>query len=76
MGLLTLFEWYKYVEVGDALKSPQLAVWVVCSESHFSVLFSNDPQAVKVGGGLHGWMHGGMHGRMHATGVLSVPLFC
>lgn len=38
VGLLTLFEWYRYVEVGQNLKSPQLPVWVVCSESHFSVL--------------------------------------
>jgi len=38
VGLLTLFEWYRYVEVGSFLKSPQLPVWVVCSESHFSVL--------------------------------------
>lgn len=38
VGLLTLFEWYRYVEVGRFLKSPRLPVWVVCSESHFSVL--------------------------------------
>jgi hypothetical protein len=38
VGLLTLFEWYRYVEVGENLKSPRLPVWVVCSESHFSVL--------------------------------------
>ena len=38
VGLLTLFEWYRYVEVGQSLKCPRLPVWVVCSESHFSVL--------------------------------------
>jgi hypothetical protein len=38
VGLLTLFEWYHYVEVGQHLKCPRLPVWVVCSESHFSVL--------------------------------------
>lgn len=38
VGLLTLFEWYRYVEVGQNLKCPRLPVWVVCSESHFSVL--------------------------------------
>jgi hypothetical protein len=38
VGLLTLFEWYRHVVVGYNLKSPQLPVWVVCSESHFSVL--------------------------------------
>jgi hypothetical protein len=38
VGLLTLLEWYRYVEVGHNLKRPRLPVWVVCSESHFSVL--------------------------------------
>ena len=38
VGLLTLFEWYRYMEVGQHLKSPGLPVWVVCSESHFSVM--------------------------------------
>jgi hypothetical protein len=38
VGLLTLFEWYRYVTVGQNLKCPQFPVWVVCSESHFSVL--------------------------------------
>lgn len=40
VGLLTLFEWYQYVEVGSNLKSPELPIWVVCSESHFTVLFA------------------------------------
>lgn len=30
-------------QVGDSLKTPELPVWVVCSESHYSVLFSRDP---------------------------------
>lgn len=38
VGLLTLFEWYRYVEVGQNLKCPKLPVWVVCSESHFTIL--------------------------------------
>ncbi|MEW5307977.1 MAG: hypothetical protein WDW36_010343 [Sanguina aurantia] len=42
LGMLTLFEWYKYVEVGTFLKNPSLPVWVVCSESHFTVLFGLD----------------------------------
>ncbi|KAJ9528922.1 hypothetical protein QJQ45_000502 [Haematococcus lacustris] len=46
LGLLTLFEWYKYVEVGRSLKSPELPIWVVCSESHFTVLFSQDRRAL------------------------------
>lgn len=41
VGLLTLFEWFKHVDVGTHLKHPEFPVWVVCSESHFSVLFSS-----------------------------------
>eukprot|EP00904_Undaria_pinnatifida_P010389 jgi/Undpi1/6480/HiC_scaffold_20.g08959.m1 len=40
VGFLTLFEAYKHVEVGEHLKTPESPVWVVCSESHYSVLFS------------------------------------
>ena len=40
VGFLTLFEHYGYVEVGKRLKSPIVPIWVVCSESHYSVLFS------------------------------------
>jgi len=40
VGLLTLFEAYGSLSVGDRLKNPLEAVWLVCSESHFSVLFS------------------------------------
>ena len=29
-------------QVGSYLKSPAYPVWVVCSESHFSVLFSTE----------------------------------
>uniref|UniRef100_A0A3Q2QDP4 Ubiquitin carboxyl-terminal hydrolase MINDY n=1 Tax=Fundulus heteroclitus TaxID=8078 RepID=A0A3Q2QDP4_FUNHE len=39
VGLLSLFEHYNICQVGDYLKSPSYPVWVVCSESHFSVLF-------------------------------------
>jgi hypothetical protein len=50
VGLLTLFEWYRYVEVGQNLKSPRLPVWVGCSESHFSVLaLSNFSGTVSAG---------------------------
>jgi len=47
IGLLTLFEWYQYVEVGDFLKRPEHAVWVVCSESHFTTIFSLDGRALR-----------------------------
>ncbi|CAB1097973.1 unnamed protein product [Ectocarpus sp. CCAP 1310/34] len=46
VGFLTLFEAYKHVEVGDRLKNPETPIWVVCSESHYSVLFSVDSAIV------------------------------
>ncbi|KAM9832014.1 putative ubiquitin carboxyl-terminal hydrolase MINDY-4 [Neosynchiropus ocellatus] len=39
IGLLSLFEHYHICKVGDYLKTPLYPIWVVCSESHFSVLF-------------------------------------
>ena len=40
IGLLSLFEHYKSCIVGEYLKTPNLPIWLVCSESHFTVLFS------------------------------------
>ncbi|KAI4872328.1 hypothetical protein NFI96_027756, partial [Prochilodus magdalenae] len=40
VGLLSLFEHYNICKVGSYLKTPRFPLWVVCSESHFSVLFS------------------------------------
>ncbi|KAM9384082.1 putative ubiquitin carboxyl-terminal hydrolase MINDY-4 [Pholidichthys leucotaenia] len=40
VGLLSLFEHYNLCKVGMYLKTPLYPIWVVCSESHFSVLFS------------------------------------
>ena len=37
-GLLTGLEAYGYVRVGEHLKTPGRAVWVVYSESHYSLL--------------------------------------
>ncbi|XP_062517823.1 probable ubiquitin carboxyl-terminal hydrolase MINDY-4 [Corticium candelabrum] len=42
VGFLSLFEHYGSCQVGSYLKSPAYPVWVVCSESHFSVLFSTE----------------------------------
>ncbi|XP_035508564.1 probable ubiquitin carboxyl-terminal hydrolase MINDY-4 isoform X1 [Morone saxatilis] len=39
VGLLSLFEHYNICKVGAYLKTPRYPIWVVCSESHFSVLF-------------------------------------
>nr|XP_056713115.1 probable ubiquitin carboxyl-terminal hydrolase MINDY-4 [Euleptes europaea] len=40
LGLLSLFEHYDVCQVGCYLKTPKFPIWLVCSESHFSVLFS------------------------------------
>ena len=40
VGFLTLFEAFQSVEVGVHLKTPTCPIWVVCSESHYSCLFS------------------------------------
>lgn len=42
IGFLTLFEHYEYFQVGRRLKQPKVPIWIVCSESHYSVLFSTD----------------------------------
>ena len=42
IGFLTLFEAYGYFQVGAFLKTPTLPIWVICSESHYSVIFSTD----------------------------------
>ncbi|XP_005377564.1 PREDICTED: protein FAM188B [Chinchilla lanigera] len=40
IGFLSLFEHYNVCQVGCFLKTPRYPIWVVCSESHFSILFS------------------------------------
>ncbi|XP_067649830.1 probable ubiquitin carboxyl-terminal hydrolase MINDY-4 [Haliotis asinina] len=40
IGFLSLFEHYKSCKVGTYYKTPKFPIWVVCSESHFSVMFS------------------------------------
>mmetsp|Transcript_14732 Transcript_14732/g.21678 ORF Transcript_14732/g.21678 Transcript_14732/m.21678 type:complete len:555 (-) Transcript_14732:156-1820(-) len=47
IGFFTLFEAYEYVKVGMNFKVPNVPVWVICSESHYSVLFSPDKGLVK-----------------------------
>ena len=39
---MTLQEAYGYYEVGNNYKIPQVPIWVVYSESHYSVLFAAD----------------------------------
>ena len=43
VGLLAADEARGYFAVGDFLKSPRVPIFIVYSESHFSVLFSEDP---------------------------------
>ena len=40
IGLLSLFEHYKSCEVGSYYKTPKYPIWVICSESHFSLIFA------------------------------------
>lgn len=40
IGYLSLFEHYQSCQVGDNYKNPLYPIWVVFSESHFSILFS------------------------------------
>jgi ubiquitin carboxyl-terminal hydrolase MINDY-3/4 len=40
IGFLTFFEHFGYFEVGPSLKQPRVPVWVICSESHYSVMFA------------------------------------
>ncbi|XP_045683808.1 probable ubiquitin carboxyl-terminal hydrolase MINDY-4 isoform X2 [Phyllostomus hastatus] len=47
VGFLSLFEHYDVCQVGCFLKTPRFPIWVVCSESHFSVLFSLQPELLR-----------------------------
>lgn len=47
IGLLSLFEHYGSCKVGSHLKSPEFPMWVVCSESHYSVVFARDRQIAR-----------------------------
>ena len=49
VGFVSLFEHYGYVEVGNVLKFPKFPVWIVCSESHYSVLFCEDKLQASAG---------------------------
>jgi ubiquitin carboxyl-terminal hydrolase MINDY-3/4 len=47
IGFLTLFEHYGYFEVGTNLKNPKIPIFIVCSESHYSVLFGFDMDIIQ-----------------------------
>ena len=40
IGQLSLFEYYDNLKVGSFGKNPIYPIWVVCCESHYSVVFS------------------------------------
>ena len=39
-GQISLFEYYQNLKVGEYCKSPKYPIWVVCSESHYTIIFS------------------------------------
>jgi len=43
IGFVSLFEHYQSCKIGEYYKSPKYPIWVVCSESHFSVMFAKKP---------------------------------
>ncbi|XP_029640899.1 probable ubiquitin carboxyl-terminal hydrolase MINDY-4 isoform X1 [Octopus sinensis] len=47
IGFLSLFEHYNNTKVGSYYKNPKYPIWIVCSESHFTVLFSMSDSLVK-----------------------------
>lgn len=44
MGFLTIFEHYKYINVGNNFKHPIYPIYVICKEYHYSVLFGLDKE--------------------------------
>lgn len=42
IGFLTFFEFFGYFTVGAHLKTPRLPIWIVQSESHYTIIFSVD----------------------------------
>jgi hypothetical protein len=48
VGFLSLFEHHGYMEVGAHYKSPHWPLWIVCSESHYTVLFALSAACIDV----------------------------
>mmetsp|Transcript_31381 Transcript_31381/g.82275 ORF Transcript_31381/g.82275 Transcript_31381/m.82275 type:complete len:542 (+) Transcript_31381:55-1680(+) len=42
VGLLSLFEHYRSIEVGEYLKTPRYPVWVTHAQSHYSVIYTTN----------------------------------
>eukprot|EP01138_Halocafeteria_seosinensis_P005154 gb/GECG01005269.1/.p1 GENE.gb/GECG01005269.1/~~gb/GECG01005269.1/.p1 ORF type:complete len:1018 (+),score=140.62 gb/GECG01005269.1/:1-3054(+) len=47
IGFLTLFEHYDHVHVGNYLKRPRYPIWIICSESHYTTVFSPPRALIK-----------------------------
>ena len=47
VGFLSELEALRYVEVGSYYKQPQLPLWVVASQTHYSVLFALSARALE-----------------------------
>ncbi|KAG8378121.1 hypothetical protein BUALT_Bualt08G0105200 [Buddleja alternifolia] len=47
VGFLTLLESLNYCKVGQYLKCPKWPIWVVGSESHYTVIFALDPKVLE-----------------------------
>ena len=48
IGFLALLECLRYCEVGNFLKSPSNPVWVLGSETHLTVLYSDEKKLVSL----------------------------
>ena len=46
IGYLSLFEHYNSMQVGSHYKNPTLPIFIICSESHYTVLFGTDRQTM------------------------------
>lgn len=47
IGLLTLFEHYGNIAVGEHLKNPLFPIWIVHAESHYSIMFAEQESTDK-----------------------------
>jgi len=43
IGFLSMHEAFRYVEVGDNYKKPKYPIWIMSSESHYTVFWTNFP---------------------------------
>ena len=63
VGLLSLFEHYKSCQVGSHLKSPVFPLWLVCSESHFTVLWAEQKEEAMTSGVMELSYYDGLSGQ-------------